>query len=513
MTSSHCPLLRRVVTLSFWVSLLCAPAAVHAHGLFGHIHVTGWAIENLPPGELRTMFEDPEVFKAALHGAMLPDTGYALDRPAAREYGEWAHWEPFIESFVERVRTLYGPDYDTKEEQMLVAFLMGCAAHGMQDEIFDSTFLYEVEQRDGHGQDSTDPGTDGFLVLDGYFRLLPGNYLPLDELLPLFSTRPAEITAELIQNQVNTVRNAYVNDTLGPMFAAGYGRRARLQIPWAAANYMDPGITGSLASEVEPTMRYLQSLWERLHDRFDERDLIIHGWPDAPRRLREADHQSVASWVTVVLGEAVRSNTASGRLVDEDGESQPIELRYTRWGGYDSSRILRFVPSQDLIPGEHYTVIIEPGAELIDGTRTTAAHEYMFQVACAAADDPRCPPLTIEDDPVIELGATPTATATASASATATIPSTATASPTATPPATATTTPSAIPSPTLTAAPSATRTPTTMPTLTASPSSSPTSGHTPRSYSDDGCQLQTSSSAGLAWLGMAPLIGLRRRRR
>ena len=55
-----------------------------AHGIWGHIHVTGWAIDHLPEGELRQFFSDPEVFNAALFGAAFADSGYA-ESGASRE--------------------------------------------------------------------------------------------------------------------------------------------------------------------------------------------------------------------------------------------------------------------------------------------------------------------------------------------------------------------------------------------------------------------------------------------
>ncbi|AKF11133.1 zinc dependent phospholipase C family protein [Sandaracinus amylolyticus] len=393
--------LRFVSSAAAAVVIATAPAIASAHGLHGHVHVTGWAISNLPPGELRDVFEDPDVREAALAGAMFPDTGYALGSDAARAYGEHAHWEPFIEDFVQRVRTTYGPTYDTKEERMLVAFLMGCAAHGLQDELFDSTFLYEAEQRDGHGQDATDPGTDGFLVQDGYFWMTPSEYLPIADLLPLYASLPqsAEIDEDLIRSQVRRVRGAYVNDTIGPTIAEGNGERYRPQIPWTAEHYMDPAVAGSLYAEITPTARYMLALWERLHDRFEESELVIHAWPDAPRRLREADHTSVASWVTLVLGKGVQQDGASATLVDSLGAPHGLELRYTRWGGV--SRLVRVVASADYTPGETYTATLASGAMLVDGSSTTSAHEHTFQVACATEDDPRCPPLGEIEDPVI----------------------------------------------------------------------------------------------------------------
>jgi len=509
---------------------------VAAHGLHGHIHVTGWAIENLPPGELRDLFDDPDVFHAALSGAMFPDTGYALDRPAAREYAEHSHWEPFIENFIQHVRVTYGPTYETKEEKMLIAFLLGCAAHGLQDELFDSVFLYETEERDGNGQDITDPGTDGFLVLDGLFRLLPEDYFPIDEVLPLYQPLNQPIDRALIEEHVRTVRNAYVNELLGTRIAAGFGQRALSQIPWAAENYLDPSVPGSLAAEIVPTLRHMQALWERLHGRFDEGNLVVHAWPDAPRRLRSAQHQQVASWVTLIFGKGVAQNSATASLFDAGGTPHPFDLRYTRWGG--TSRLIRFLPTDDYVPGGFYTAILEAGATLVDGSTTTHHHEHTFQVECDPNDplagtdeDGQCEPVVVTDDPVIALPeptATRSATATASPSATTTTEATSTPIPSATATVVASATHTAVATntiaPTNTAVPAATHTATTTNTLAPTATYTPNPTHTftpttaPFRNDDDGdsCRIAPSgptSSRGLALLliGAAVLVGGRRR--
>lgn len=447
--------------------LVLAPRCLQAHGLHGHVHVTGWAIENLPPGELKEMFADPDVFRAALSGAMFPDTGYATDEPGSRDYAEAAHWEPFIERFIERVRATHGPAYETKEEKMLVAFLLGCASHGLQDELFDSTFLHEAEERDGRGQEVTDPATDGFLILDGYFRHLPGSYFPVDEVVPLYANVNPVINSTLISYHINLVRNAYVNDSIGARAAMNNGRRYRRYIPWTSDNYLRMETPGSLAAEVEPTLRHMLALWERLHGRFDEANLVVHAWPEAPRRLRSSDHTRVASWITLVLGKGIEEGSATAELLDASGSAVPMRLRYTRWGG--TSRLVRFQPTADLIPAASYQARIEPGARLVDGTLTLLRHQHDFQVECS--DTPPCEPVTVTDDPVIAL-ADPTATPTST--------------PSPSPPATASETPSATstPSPTSSHSPSATVKPTASPTSTptlvpATPTPSITPTHSP----------------------------------
>src|SRR5262245_49508291 len=112
----------RIATIALVILACLAVDAqpARAHGDWGHVHVTAWAIENLPPGDLRNFFSDPEVFNAAIWGAAFPDSGYWGDTAATREYGEYSHWEPYVEDFVELIRAEHPTLFWTREERKTV---------------------------------------------------------------------------------------------------------------------------------------------------------------------------------------------------------------------------------------------------------------------------------------------------------------------------------------------------------------------------------------------------------
>ena len=395
--------LAAVITL-VW---LACPGKVRAHGDWAHVHVTAWAIENLPEGELRDFFKEPEVFDAALLGGAYPDAGYWVQGdPASRAFAEHSHWEPFIQDFVEHIRENHPPPFDTLEERRLVAFLMGCAAHGLQDEIFDSLFLYQVDEHDGGGQDAADPGTDGFLVDDGYQRfIVPADWLPTDDLVELYADLPQMITGEIIRDAVHTqLVTGYLSEDPGLLIAQSLAATYRAEIPWTAANYMDPDIPGSLISETVPTQRYFEALWKRLHGTWTEDDLVIHVFPEPPRRLRGYLASETDSWATMILGMGLGRDSAMGSVTTEARAELPFELRYTRWG-VPYSRLVRFIPTNDLEPGEMLTATLEPGASLIDGTTTTKNASFSFQVQCLPSDTSPCPALA--DVPVVATDGSP----------------------------------------------------------------------------------------------------------
>jgi hypothetical protein len=376
--------------LTFW------PAYANAHGIWGHVHVTGWAIENLPEGELRDFFAEPEVFNAAVFGAAFTDSGYWPQigelAEKSRVYSEHTHWEPFIEDYIKWMKTHDPPPWDSLESRKRVAFLMGCGSHGLQDEIFDSLFLFQVEEQDQGNQDNADPASDGFLADQGLIRFFPTSYIPYDLLLELYANLEQEITEDTIQTSVKTMTTVYLNDGVGQTLTAALAEEHSDDLPWMKAHFLDPSIPGSLRSEILPTGGYMQAIWDRLHDRFDPNDVVVFRFPEAPYRLHSGDPNTVNSVVTLIYGAAVHQENVSVQWTHEE---QPVahDLSGTRWGG-TYSRLQRLAPKESLAPGSHHRIEIDPGLELIDGRVSSETRWFSFQVECSPDDSALCPDLS-----------------------------------------------------------------------------------------------------------------------
>jgi len=397
---------------AFAAVALAAPAA-HAHGIWGHIHVTGWAITNLPAGEVRDFFNDSEVFNAALFGAAYTDSGYwpqsgELERKS-REYSEHSHWEPFIQDFVTWIIENDPPPWDTLESKKRVAFLIGVASHGLQDEVFDSLFLEQVENNDGGGQDVADPGTDGFMAIDEHIRFVPTPYYPLDTLLELYEGLNEEITADVIERSVGIMTRLYVGPA-GFAIAESLGNSYSEDIPWTRDHYLDPDIPGSLRAEIGPTRAYIQAVWDRLHGTFDASHPIVAAYPESGRVLRSGNAGSIDATVTFIFGEGVHYDSARTSWRDQGGEVLPSRQQNTRWGA-EFPRLLRVRPLDDLEPGGSYSVTLESGTTISDGVVSPSS--YDVSVTCGDADgceDPTPPegfsmelpgpePAPVEPDP------------------------------------------------------------------------------------------------------------------
>ncbi|MEZ4269074.1 MAG: hypothetical protein R3F39_22190 [Myxococcota bacterium] len=398
-----CALTRRRARGAVAAALVVAAAAplaatpARAHGIQGHMHVTGWALENQPAGELRDFFDDPEVMDAALFGAAFTDSGYwpqaGAIKDRARAYSEHTHWEPFIEDFIQWIRANDPPPWTSLSSRKRVAFLMGCASHGQQDEIFDSLFLFQVNAHDKHEQESADPGTDGFLALDEHLRFLPPTWMPLETLLELYKVVGDDITAEVVESSVGLLELFYLGEQALEI-ATSLGHQYKDVIPWTRDHYLDPDIPGSLLSEIPPTLAYQQAIWQRLHGELSADALVVGRYPEPPRRILGVIPGTPDSWVTLVFGLGMKVTEASVSLQGADGMPLPFELKSTRWGGPGGwSRVMRLLPTAGLEPGGWYTATVAPGVALIDGSTLKAPIVFEFQAPCDEVSAALCPDL------------------------------------------------------------------------------------------------------------------------
>ena len=364
--------------------LLGGAHRAEAHGINGHVHVTGWAVETLPPGELRDFFADPMLRDTAQIGAGFPDSGYAIDDP----YGEMAHWEPFINAYVEWLVRTHGPRYETEEAGRHIAFMMGAASHGLQDEIFDTLFLRYLLQEDGEDQEAADPGTDAFLFTDGLLEFKPPLFVPATGLQEIFRiSNGYEPDQSAINGGMARVKILVIDhfDAVAP----GYNAMFRPRLPWGSQHYLDPDVPGSLRAEIPATAGYMLALWERLHGRFTPQALTVHTYPTATRRLRSGDHTVVDSRIGLVfgIGAIVRSlNQDTVQLFGPDDRRVAIDVQHTRWSGSpgDSTRQVVLVPLEDLPADTVFEVRLLPGIELMNGALTTDPWSWQFKTPCPA---------------------------------------------------------------------------------------------------------------------------------
>ena len=249
--------IKRSICLSVLaVAVTLVPKAGLAHGGLGHIQVTAWAVENLPQSELRSFLANEEVFNSILLGSAYPDIGYypGLKYPElARQFAEYSHWPNFTESFIQWIRENDPPPWTSLESRKRIAFMLGAASHGFQDEVFDSLFLDQIAHHDEVGQSEADSGTDGFLVMDLLIGTIPESDVPLYALLDLYNDSgefDEEIVDDHILSSFDTMTDLYIDEGAGPVLAQVAANSLMDVLTWTRENYMNPEIPGSLHAEV-----------------------------------------------------------------------------------------------------------------------------------------------------------------------------------------------------------------------------------------------------------------------
>ena len=163
--------------------LLAMPASAGAAGETTHAWMAERAIGYVADPQLKALLSAHTL--EVQSGAAYPDTGYWVDGyvpdSISRDFGEESHWEPFVNDYVAHVRAKKRCGALVNPLGLcagLIAHLMGVAAHGMGDEVWD--WLFEPRVTDfgeDAGRNFFAPGNPG-APLDSS-RLPAGN--PLDD--------------------------------------------------------------------------------------------------------------------------------------------------------------------------------------------------------------------------------------------------------------------------------------------------------------------------------------------
>ena len=372
-------------------SLLFLLSTANAHGIWGHIHVTGWAIEYTDHPDLQQFFSEPELRNSALFGSAFTDSGYFPFNEStsqySRVYSEYTHWEPFVHDYIQWMKINDPPPFTSIASKKRVAFLLGAAAHGLQDEIFDSLFLHRAQEEDGEGQDSLDPACDGFLAQDGELRFFPSQDIPFVPLLDIYAQLDPNISADIIEDSVELMVGLYVNEDSGENTAQSLADLYGENLIWASENYLNPDIPGSIQSEIIPTAKYMEAIWKRLHNDLKPEDLLITTYPAHGRELNSIDHRSAGSWITAIFGSGLDNSQIQASLRSESGIHIPITQTGTQWGE-TWTRLIRLQPEEDLQKNNTYVVTLRDLSS-IEGESNTQ-DGFLVHTECAPENSLEC---------------------------------------------------------------------------------------------------------------------------
>ncbi|MCB9664912.1 MAG: Ig-like domain-containing protein [Alphaproteobacteria bacterium] len=369
---------------------LLASVPAHACGQSTHAWIGIEAVEHLPAGELRTLLEAPDRFPFRVLGSMFPDGGYS---PLVQDgYGETAHWPPFQDTYLDWIKETWDPPY-TGEAADHVAFLMGLAAHGMADQIFDGVYLtrgllYDGSEQFGEADLSSDVAMVGLVGA----QPMVDDVVPYDVLDLVFDRYGQDADVAKMRRGVASLFVAIAAVGASADDEAVQAQR-RAQLPWTNANLEDPAIPCSPACIQPAVAAYWQTLWDRLHDRFDvQAHPIFWSSPADGAYAHPTDALSIESQLSVAFARSVDLATFTADLVtvtDADGVVHPVDFRfYYR----DRSNVLNVWPTEDWADDATYTLTIADGAKAWDGTPLGGPFTLTFHTGPApepaVGDDP-----------------------------------------------------------------------------------------------------------------------------
>lgn len=408
-------------TLLCLVVVLAAAAPAQGAGMTTHAHMAEAAVGYVQTPALSELLRAQG--DAVLAGAAYPDGGYASSSFPGGNYGEESHWQRFVDAYLARLRgrgdctPLTAPDGPCAKQ---VAHMLGVAAHGMGDELWD--WLFEPAMAD-HGESPTHPvfttGLPGFAELGNVtpfnlintseyvmdvIALIDGGRLaklgtsppPFEDLLAAYAAvGRGDVTREGITAGNSLAIAAQTGER--PGLPAEY-LRVKTTMPWSSANMF--GAPGGVFFSGRAIAAYYESLWHRL----------ATGTP-APLRVANVNPAHGATGVTTdfqgrvqtspgpngggagkrivaAFSSAIRPETVTAetfRLYDEDGESVAPMTGWPRMGPYGpeaGEHTLMFYPAQDLRPCTSYTAELTPGIRDWTGQKLDKPSRWSFETAC-----------------------------------------------------------------------------------------------------------------------------------
>lgn len=375
--SRHLPVVPAALFLVV-VWLVGGGRVAFANGNYSHLWAANDALAQLDDGDLKELLSRPELLQMLQNGANFPDGGYAI----GDGYGEIAHWEPFLLAYLEWIRATYTQPWSDEASQH-IAFLMGIAAHGTSDQLYDGMFLERHEYYDAGGGDVPILGLDGatdacFAAVQGPISI-PATWVPAAELAPIFDAAAGhQVEPKTIQNGQKLVVIAIMasNDAVNnpdkiTEYASVY--------PYACGQQNNSEIPGTIPTHGAVIAQYWGVLWERLNggDPWD-RPFTGTFYTGAQPYEQELDAANPDSWVSFAMPfglDAGSVNTDTVVVTSADGTKHPVMVD-VYYG--ENSHLVNVMPVEDWKEDSDYTVTVLPPIASSDGHVTTIERSFAF---------------------------------------------------------------------------------------------------------------------------------------
>ena len=329
-----------------------------ASGIATHLLVSEKAVALVEDPQLKELFlRYPDALRSA---TSFPDGGYPLDY----RWAEPAHWAPFQNAYLERVKSLcLGRYLSHKYCGKLAIHLLGSVAHGYQDQVTDALLLPKIAEQDG--TDSTaDQDIDFFVIADFSNRQasVPRTwFIPFFELYYSFQDMGLGRVSwlELLVGG-GLIRAGMIGEFAIFPFAYAEGIN---NIPWARDNYID--YPGGINQMITTTASLYIYLWERLNETDPGKFPTLFPFP-APDSSVPHNNIRTDSQIGVIADRGIIPNTVNSshfQVTSEDGQtvSGRFNMRTSLSSNTATSHLIIFYPDHVLQPNTTYTVRVTAG--------------------------------------------------------------------------------------------------------------------------------------------------------
>jgi hypothetical protein len=271
-----------------------APGDALATGMQGHIYMAQCGAEQAQEPRLKALFAAQPLSLA--NGAFFPDSGYTAPD---HDQGEIAHWEQYIQGYLEIIRERYSPPYDDPEAARHVAVMLGAAAHGITDSTFDALLYERSEQVDPGDVDDLDLSMDVFLVAQLKREFVPMVDVDPQTLADVYVQKvPHDVLPAAISKAMTTARSGIA----GTIFLAKAPDSFVKRHPWASASFLDARTPGGYPFGAKVVARYHEEILRRLDGDNSAESIVIGTYPSAELPLVTLDSTRPDGRVVLFFG-------------------------------------------------------------------------------------------------------------------------------------------------------------------------------------------------------------------
>jgi hypothetical protein len=369
------------------LALLGAAERAEATGMQGHIFMAECAAEQTANPRLRAIFEAHPL--SLVNGAFFPDSGYTAED---HDQGEIAHWEQYVQAYIEVIRERYKAPYDDPEAAAHVAFLMGIAAHGITDSTFDSLLFDRAKQVDPGDPDTFDTAMDVFIVNDMPRYFVPEYAYDAKTHVEVFARIPHPVTEDAISDAMTTARSgiSVVSEFLYSS-AEEYGAK----YPWARSHMFDPRTPGGYPFGAKVVTGYYEQILRRLDGDVSADGIVIGTYPDAAYPMVTLDRTRPDGKIRIFFGHGIDRTSLSDSVVavtDDKGAIIPTKVEVFR--GDKWANVLTVEPADNWQPSTKYKAVLSKAIRTLNNVSPSKDIELSFTTCAPDAATGDCPEVT-----------------------------------------------------------------------------------------------------------------------